>query len=761
MSLTRTQIDSWNPATLTEIGDAWIAIGTKVEDLFTRYVDGVTKVNDTYWEGKTAEAAQNRANADKKTALVVVDQLEALANRAKQGFHDVDAPLQRARMAIVAAESAGFRVADDLTVTDPGTPDPDNDRVNDMTGWQRDIADAASATETADATVRDALASARDGLRATFTSAAALGSDQGVSDGTQLVSDPAGLNPEQVQRLTEAGELTPEQLDAVNSGNAATIPASQMEYLNQVSRSLDGKSPQEIQQIMDKLPPDSACALANSLQIVSNDKITATVKGDSQVPTTGGLNLLPDKMVESLTRDDLVTRGFKMVGPTGASSVELNGVADNQAIADIVQAGDAQYKSGSSLDQHLLEVGRQYLDAQVAHEQNPNHKFEYFTVDGRGTENTAITESIFTAVGDDKIAVQHAVTQPDTGQNLVRDVLTHNWSDNGQAAASMFRFDDAEATVEDPHNPADVEAATRRGQIMSAVAENMSTDWDTFRGIPGTDGQSVGEVNPDLLRTMSHSMSPYISDLAGAGRPENPGFDIGTWADPADNNHFGGSSNVFAVMNTDPEAGTHFTQSSMQEILAAEGRYAHDPAAPLAGGDLSTAGRIHGLMDRGLLLSTEDSYSDKAEQAQAIYDRKAAAYGALTSIGSVGLDRLPGGEFINTMIDAGGDPLKDAVIGKAPGPAPSVALEAPDFYRDYYNILQATPELPASFRGDYPWAFDGSGELRSWEDVQSDPATRSLLKDGYQTMFSRLGNPADGNGERMRNGYDDVVRNDG
>lgn len=255
---------------------------------------------------------------------------------------------------------------------------------------------------------------------------------------------------------------------------------------------------------------------------------------------------------------------------------------------------------------------------------------------------------------------------------------------------------------------------------MSALAENMSTDWDTFRGIPGTDGQSVGEVNPDLLRTMSHSMSPYISDLAGAGRPENPGFNIGTWADPADNNHFGGSSNVFAVMNTDPEAGTHFTQSSMQEILAAEGRYAHDPAAPLAGGDLSTAGRIHGLMDRGLLLSTEDSYSDKAEQAQAIYDRKAAAYGALTSIGSVGLDRLPGGEFINTMIDAGGDPLKDAVIGKAPGPAPSVALEAPDFYRDYYNILQATPELPASFRGDYPWAFDSSGDLLSWEDLRSN-----------------------------------------
>ncbi|WP_260850880.1 hypothetical protein [Rhodococcus sp. WB9] len=163
----------------------------------------------------------------------------------------------------------------------------------------------------------------------------------------------------------------------------------------------------------------------------------------------------------------------------------------------------------------------------------------------------------------------------------------------------------------------------------------------------------------------------------------------------------------------------------------------------------------------GLLLSTEDTYSDKAEQAQAIYDRKAAAYGALTSIGSVGLDRHPGGEFINTMIDAGGDPLQDAVIGKAPGPAPSVALEAPDFYRDYYNILQATPELPASFREDYSWAFDESGNLLSWDDARSNPNLDVRSKDGYQDMFNHLGDPVDGNAERIRNGYDDVVRNDG
>ena len=85
----------------------------------------------------------------------------------------------------------------------------------------------------------------------------------------------------------------------------------------------------------------------------------------------------------------------------------------------------------------------------------------------------------------------------------------------------------------------------------------------------------------------------------------------------------------------------------------------------------------------------------------------------------------------------------------------------PAFYRDYYNIIRAAPVLPESFRQEYPWAFDGSGNLLSWDDVRSNPDLDLRMKDGYQDMFNHLGDPADGNGERIRNGYDDVVRNDG
>ncbi|RDI26837.1 hypothetical protein DEU38_10872 [Rhodococcus sp. AG1013] len=118
MTLSRSQIESWNPATLNDVADAWEAFGSKVEGLFDRYVEAVTRVNDGYWEGRAAEAAQDRATSDRKTALAVVDRLGSLAARARQGFFEIDAPLSRARNAIAGAEGERFAVSSALQLTD-------------------------------------------------------------------------------------------------------------------------------------------------------------------------------------------------------------------------------------------------------------------------------------------------------------------------------------------------------------------------------------------------------------------------------------------------------------------------------------------------------------------------------------------------------------------------------------------------------------------------------------------------------------------
>ncbi|MCJ0906814.1 hypothetical protein [Rhodococcus sp. ARC_M6] len=759
MTPTRAQLNSWDPAALNTIADSWTSLGSKVEDLFARYLSSVTMVNGNYWEGKTAEAAQDRADADKKTAGEIADALEALATTAKNGYYEIESPLRDARLAIDTAAGNNFSVSESLVLTD-SSAEPDAARVALMQECQRELTDKANAAETADNNLRSSLAAARDGLRVKFTSVATSGGQQGKSDFDAMAKHPESMTPEQLQRISESGHLTPEQAAALERGDTAAIPASQMEYLNQLSRSLDGKSPQQIEDLLSKLPPDARASVANSLQILSNENVTASVVGDSEIPTKGGLDALPDKMRESLTRDDLVTGDFQIIGQTFTHTVELNGVADNLAIADIVAMSDDQYKTGSELDKSLLEVGRQYLNAEVAQEQlRPTDRPAFFA-DG-GSPDKGLTERIFAAVGDDKVAVDAAVNNPEHGSDFVKDVLSHNWTDDGKAASTLFNFPAGDATVENPNDPTDVATATRSGSIMSAVGEAVSTGdaWKLLSNVPEADGKSVGQLNPDLLQTVSKSMCPYMLDLSGRSGADVAGFDGSGWADPDGHNQYKGSANVFALMNTDEEAGKIFTQAAIAEQLASEGRYAAAPNAPDAGAELMTAGTLHGLMDRGMLEAVQDQYDDKAAQAQAIYDRKEAAYTALSTLGSAGIDKLPGGEFINLMVDASGDSLQESIIGKEPGGAEHATLTPPNFYHDYYNILSAVPELPEEFKTDYPKLFDESGALKGWDTITPNVMDPTLRNNAYETMLNTLTGKLDGH--QIRDTYEDVVRLDG
>lgn len=759
MTLSRSQIESWNPGALNDIAEAWDAFGAKVEGLFDRYVDAVTRVNDGYWEGRAAEAAQDRANADRKTALSVVDRLGGLAARARQGFFELDAPLVRARNAIAGAEGDLFSVAGDLRVCDT-MAEPSPERVAALQQWQSEIVSAAGDVENADRAVRDALSSCRSELRAMFVSAAALGSEQGRADG-ELIAAGGELNAESVRRLVEAGTLDPAQLASLAEGHEATIPASHMEYLNQVARSLDGKSPQEIDELMGKLPEEGSRALANSLQIVSNTQVTASVEGDADVPTRGDVGLLPDKIRESLTRDDLVVRSFEMTGGTGFWNTGLNGVADNQAIARIVESGDQQYMNGSELDRRLLDAGRQYLDAQVAHEQNPNSKFEAFVVDGRGSSGDAITEPIFEAVGADKTAVLDAVSDDKHGADLVRDMLSHDWTDDGKAASSMFRFSEQDFAVQDPNNPDDVARATQTGRIMASVGEHLSSSdaWKTLSDIPGADGNSAGQVNPGLLRTLSRSMSEYIPGLTGAEMPDRPGFAPGKWADPNTNGQYTGTANIFALMNTDEVAGKHFTGAAQQTIFDSLGAYAQNPSDRHASYNLVTAGRLEGLIDRGLLIETQDEYQDTAEAAKAAYERKAAAYTLATTVGTYGLDKAWGGDVFNALVAAGGDTLKQAIIGAPPGEAVQAVLTGPSFPAAYHTVLTAVPEIPDEVRAAHPGLFDASGKLTSYEELAARSGGFDKWQDELRDAFIQVGEYD--HGTVMQDSYRQVILNDG
>ncbi|MEV6071834.1 hypothetical protein AB0L82_35295 [Nocardia sp. NPDC052001] len=762
-----------NPQVLEQYATEWEQIGTGLEGVYQKYVDSVSKVDGQYWQGKAADAAHNRASADLKTVQALVDKLNGLAAQARTGATLINEALRKARGLLDECGNKGWTVTELLAVIGSGN-------VRDLAQMNKDLTAAYNAVVAADDAVMDALNLTRSGLTVAFTSGASLGGEQGKNDGKHVGLDPTHLTDAERQRLIDAGTLTDDQLTDLHNGKTVSIPVAQMDYINQLARSLDNKSPQEIQAIVDSLPPDASTALRNSLQMVSTSAITPAVKGDPNIPDHGDTNLLPAKLEQSLTRPDLVNTEVKTIGggtyARMTTYTNLNGVADNQSIAKIAGGADPRYRAGTGLDKQLLDVGAKYLNAQVTYEQAPDHAERGFTVDGHGVNSrAALTEGIFSAVGDDKAAVQNLVVDASGKPNdqFFHDVLTHTWTDDDKAASKLFAFADNEPGSVDAH---------RQATIMSAFAQFASTDdapshiaggndkWHLY-DIPGTDHQTVGDLNPKLVQTLSTSMTPYIDDLTNPTHPTNDGFKVtdvngDSWTDPSKNHTFTGSKNIFSFMDTNDLAGQKFNAAALAASMQHEINYGQDPNDPHARDQLVDSGRLQGLVDAGLRDEISAHTTDNAKVAADAYNQKKIAYetvmrglGYSAPIGDLTVKTVTG-EQLSKLITLGGDPLKNAVIGAPPTAANNnIGLNPPNFDQQAYNVL-ASADVPNNLRTEYSELFDANGQLKPWHDLQTMPTDgkgTDPLSD-LTTVFNRLG-LNDGHDSTMRDGYSDVTGN--
>jgi hypothetical protein len=641
VSLTRSQIASWDPSALTTIGKNWNSMASDVEGLFNRYKSAVANVNGGHWEGLAAEAALNRAESDRRSAVRVADHLERVGKIAMDGYHKVNPPLQRARDAIAGAERAGFTVSENLTVSRTGTPT--QEQLNAKAQWQRAITDAANDTASADSQVKGDLNAERGLLRAAFISPTGLGSDQAKSDAQQLLNDPSHLTPEQIQRLVEAGTLTDEELAALQSGDIVDIPASQMEYLNALARALDGKSSQEIEDTLNKMPGDARQGLANALQLLSNTRVNASVQGDREIPTSGRANLLPHKMYENLTRADLTTNKWEIVGQWGYNTWNLNGMADNQAAARIADMASPGLKQGTGFDRAVLDAAGKYL-----HAQNAADKDDLYFVDGRGHDlNGPLTEDMFRAVADDRPVVADAVSGHQ-GQALLRDVFTHEWPDNGKATSDLFDIKTQDALPEAGNHP-DEALARHSGDIAESVARFMSDNPNDLLRMPDDVSTSAGERNPDLLRNLANDLGPYYSTFAGSEAIPGVGH-FQTTNDLAD---------MYSVLASDPEAGVKAAQHTyaQQNVLAAEYGSGEGPStyAQIAG-QMQQA-LHHGTANAQHTLDQGDVYKANWENAVHVAEWNTARATAASLADAAGLAPL------KYLIEIAGQGLRPEVVG--------------------------------------------------------------------------------------------------
>ncbi|BBY17722.1 toxin glutamine deamidase domain-containing protein [Mycolicibacterium litorale] len=121
----RSQIEQWSTKHLADGAAQWRAAAASSDDAFDQHRQNIVSPGGTLWEGDAKDAALARVASDIAVVGSQSGVLREAAGRAENGVTDIDAAKREALAAIEAAESDGFEVAEDLSITDTRAYDSD------------------------------------------------------------------------------------------------------------------------------------------------------------------------------------------------------------------------------------------------------------------------------------------------------------------------------------------------------------------------------------------------------------------------------------------------------------------------------------------------------------------------------------------------------------------------------------------------------------------------------------------------------------
>lgn len=115
---TRSEIEDWPTQHLDDAATQLRTLGSQSVILFDEHRRGIAAPGGTTWAGDGKDAALNRAAADAAVVGRQRDVQAEAADIAENGGYDVRAAKREVLEAITAAEDDGFKVGEDLSVTD-------------------------------------------------------------------------------------------------------------------------------------------------------------------------------------------------------------------------------------------------------------------------------------------------------------------------------------------------------------------------------------------------------------------------------------------------------------------------------------------------------------------------------------------------------------------------------------------------------------------------------------------------------------------
>ncbi|OBH04889.1 MULTISPECIES: hypothetical protein [unclassified Mycobacterium] len=162
------ELAAWPTEHLTEAAEHWEAVAGRSYAVASQvWRDALS----TDWHGEGAEALRTATHADMLTTSAAADQLQTAAKVARSGASDLYAARSRVRYAIEDANTAGFDVGEDMSVTDRSTGGSAAQRAARQAQAQTlaaDIRQRAAQLVALDQQVAGKVAAAMAGIRETF-----------------------------------------------------------------------------------------------------------------------------------------------------------------------------------------------------------------------------------------------------------------------------------------------------------------------------------------------------------------------------------------------------------------------------------------------------------------------------------------------------------------------------------------------------------------------------------------------------------------
>jgi hypothetical protein len=340
------------------------------------------------------------------------------------------------------------------------------------------------------------------------------------------------------------------------------------------------------------------------------------------------------------------------------ASTPVSGLND---LADVIQRGNRDLQVGSGLDSGLFDKSQQLLEQSNGWPVPGNDpmsdrpRWYHQLVD-------PTLQNMFNAVNTDDMVVHDGVTGPG-GEKFLNNLTQHQFQDDGLAAGGLFDWV-GESAAND--------STGRAAETAHALADYTSSHSNQLLNLPDAQGQSLGQVNPELTRDLARAFSPYMDDMVGMNTGDSNGLfaplDLDSKVEPANTRHLMSvlySDHPSLVGEADPNAPQTASQilsdSSQSHINKYLDMSAHSVADGTPGEDnfaMQSAGKLQAAMDLGAYDERFDATHDQYQAQKESYEMRSKIF----DLGKDVLGEVPGGGT------AGGVDgfMKDFLIGSEP-----------------------------------------------------------------------------------------------